>query len=282
MITADDARYIQSAAYIPEHTVGLMTSVSRGEPFLTDDFLVFAGDTWVILVGYPLSGRFVLDDLQRIIPATLQRHQPEYLWLIAPEVPPSFKSMCRERESDQYYTLGLQGFTPRPELKRIVARAARDVTVVRDRLVGSDHQEAISEFLKRDTPGPRIEKLFLSMADYTAASASAVVLTARRRGGEVSAFYVVDFEVEKFATYVVGCHSKKHYVPGASDLLFVEMVALARDQGKAFIHLGLGVNEGIRRFKEKWGGAPSLRYEFCEHRWGQLGRILSLVTRPWP
>ena len=281
MITADDARYIRSAAYVPEHIVGLMTSVSRGEPFLTDDFLVFAGDTWAILVGYPLSGRFVLDDLRRIVAATLQRHQPEYLWLIAPEVPPSLTPICCERESDRYYTLGLQGFTPRPELKRIVARAAREVTVERGRRVGSDHQEAISEFLERDRPGPRIKKLFLSMADYSAASASAVVLTARRRGGGVSAFYVVDLEAEKFATYVVGCHSKKHYVPGASDLLFAEMVSLARDQGKAYIHLGLGVNEGIRRFKEKWGGAAYLSYEFCAHRQGRLGRILSLATRPW-
>jgi hypothetical protein len=282
MITADEERYIRSAAYVPEHIVGLMASVSRGEPVLTDDYLVFAGDTWVILVGYPLSGRFVLDDLRRIVAATLERHQPEYLWLIAPEVPPSLTSICRKRESDQYYTLGLQGFTSRSELKRIVARAAREVAVERGKGVESDHQEAISEFLERDRPGPRIEKLFRSMADYTAASTSAVVLTARRKGGEVSAFYVVDLEVEKFATYVVGCHSKKHYVPGASDLLFAEMVALARDQGKAYIHLGLGVNEGIRRFKEKWGGSPSLRYEFCEHRRGQLGRILSLVTRQWP
>jgi hypothetical protein len=33
---------------------------------------------------------------------------------------------------------------------------------------------------------------------------------------------------------------------------------------KDYIHLGLGVNAGIRRFKEKWGGLPSRRYEMCE------------------
>ncbi|HYL82368.1 MAG TPA: hypothetical protein VEU07_16240 [Candidatus Acidoferrum sp.] len=259
-----------------------MTSVSRGEPFLTDGFLRFARDDWAILVGYPLSRKFVLEDLSRIIAATLERHRPEYLWLIAPEVPPAFAPVCRERESDQYFTLGVQGFAPRPALKRIVARAGREAVVERGPRIENDHQQAISEFLERDRPGPRIEKLFLSMADYTAASADVVVLTARRKGGEVAAFYVVDLEADQFATYVVGCHSKKHYVPGASDLLFAEMLAVAREQRKGYIHLGLGVNAGIRRFKEKWGGAPSLRYEFCEHRQGQLGRLLSLLTRPWP
>ena len=28
--------------------------------------------------------------------------------------------------------------------------------------------------------------------------------------------------------------------------------------------MGLGVNEGISRFKKKWGGLPFLKYEFGE------------------
>jgi hypothetical protein len=33
---------------------------------------------------------------------------------------------------------------------------------------------------------------------------------------------------------------------------------------KKYIHLGLGVNSGIRRFKEKWGAKPTISYEMCE------------------
>ncbi len=44
------------------------------------------------------------------------------------------------------------------------------------------------------------------------------------------------------------------------------MIALSRESGKQYIHLGLGVNEGIRRFKKKWGGVPTRRYEMCEIR----------------
>jgi hypothetical protein len=50
-------------------------------------------------------------------------------------------------------------------------------------------------------------------------------------------------------------------VPGASDLLFDEMVRLAHSEGKQAINLGLSVHPGIRRFKQKWGGEA-----FLEHR----------------
>ncbi len=89
-------------------------------------------------------------------------------------------------------------------------------------------------------------------------------LNARDKTGKLCAFSVVDLGAKNFSAYILGAHSKKHYVPHASDLLFLEMINLTREAGKSSINLGLGVNEGIRRFKEKWGGKPFLRYEFCE------------------
>jgi hypothetical protein len=51
---------------------------------------------------------------------------------------------------------------------------------------------------------------------------------------------------------------------GASDLLLSELVELSAEHGKAYIHLGLGVNRGIWRFKKKWGARPVLSYKMCE------------------
>lgn len=266
MISPDEERYILANAYVPEHTVSLMALISLGEPFLSDDYVFFAKDNWLILVGYPITGNFAGTDFERVVHGIMKTFQPEYLWFIVPEVPPGMVHLRQERESDSYYKLELQGFELKKPLQRIVDKAARDLAVVRGTGIGKAHQDVISEFLKREKPGPRIEKLFLSMEEYTAKSATAAVLTVWNREGKVSAFYVVELGAQNFATYVVGCHSKRHYVPGASDLMFLEMVNLARERGKGYIHLGLGVNEGIRRFKEKWGGYPFLRYEFCEYR----------------
>lgn len=281
MISPEDERYILSRAYVPEHIVGLMTGISRGEPFLTDGYVGFSKDNWVILVGYPLGDDFDHEDFGRVIAGTITAFRPEYLWFIAPEVPASVAQLCQARESDVYYTLALQHFEPRAHLRRLVNRASRELTVERGRELGQDHQDLIQEFLEREKPAPRIEALFLSMAGYLGASDTAVVLTARDRAAAAAAFYVVELAATHFATYVVGCHSKRHYAVGASDLLFAEMVALARAHGKSYIHLGLGVNAGIRRFKEKWGGVPRLPYECCEYRRKGPTGVLAAIARLW-
>lgn len=281
MISPNEERYILAQAYVPEHIVGLMSGISRGEPFLIGDYLGFAKDNWVILVGYPLADNFDPEDFGRVIAGTITSFRPVHLWFIAPEVPPSVAQLCRARESDDYYTLALQQFELKPHLRRIVNKASRELTVERSRNIGKEHEELISEFLEREKPGPRIESLFLSMAQYVAGTRTAVVLTARDRAGAAAAFYVVELAAKHFATYVVGCHSKRHYAAGASDLLFADMIALAKEYEKTYIHLGLGVNEGIRRFKEKWGGVPRLRYEFCEYRRSDPLRFLPFASRMW-
>lgn len=196
-------------------------------------------------------------------------------------MPPALAAACRDRESDQYYKLELRDFRITANLRRRVERAARELTVEKEKALTGEHRALVAEFLERERPAARIEKLFLEMAEYTAKAPSALVLTARRKAGGISAFYVVDVGASEFATYVVGCHSKEAYVPGASDLLFFEMAGLAREHGKRYIHLGLGVNEGIRRFKEKWGGIPFLRYEFCEHGRGLPGMLVPFFSGIW-
>ncbi len=266
MITPERERYILDHAYVPEHIVGLMAGISQGEPFLLDDYLGFRGETWVILVGYPLAGEFDEEEFGRVIADAMTSFQPVHLWFIAPAIPPAVMPLCQGRESDDYYTLALQPFGLSAHLRRIVHSASRELTVERGRAMTQVHKELIAEFLERERPGPRIERLFTSMPEYVSRSETAMVLTARNRAGSVSALYVVELAATRFAAYVVGCHSKRHYAVGASDLLFHDMIALAGEHGKGYIHLGLGVNQGIRRFKEKWGGVPRLRYEFCEYR----------------
>jgi len=281
MIAPADPRQIRSQAYIPEHLVGLMTAISGGEAFVIGQYLGFAKDPWVILIGYPLTGRFLTGEFSRVLSEALAEFRPATLWFIAPEVPGPVGAGIQHLESDRYYTLDLAGFALRSGLRRLTSRAARELTVERSHAITPRHEDAIAEFLGRVRPSPRIEGLFRSLTGYVARAESAVVLTARNAQGAVSAFYVVDLEAPGFVTYVVGCHSKPHYVVGASDLLFLEMAALAREQGKRTIHLGLGVNDGIRRFKEKWGGVPGLPYEFYEVRRRGIEVLWALLARSW-
>jgi len=276
MITPEDEEYILARAYVPEHIVNLMASISRGEPFFRDDHLGFVKDNWLIFVGYPLDENFSQDRCDKTLKQAVETFRPEYLWFIGPEIPVSLLESCTERETDQYYRLDLGQIKLKPSLKRMADKASHELIVERGHIISKDHEALIAELLKREKLPPRLRELYRAMPYYVSHSSSACVLNARNKSGKLSAFFVVEFGAKNFSTYVLGSHSKKHYVPHASDLLFFEMIKLTQEQRKDIINLGLGVNAGIRRFKEKWGGIPYLNYEFCERYYGYT-RTVSLI-----
>lgn len=276
MVTPDEEAYVLERAYVAEHIVSLMALISKGDSFLIEDHLGFTKDNWLILVGYPLDGNFSRERCERILKQTLETFRPEYLWFIGPEIPASLLGSCKERETDRYYKLDLEHTKLKPSLQRMADKASKELTVERVHSISKEHEALISELLKRENLPPRVRELYRAMPDYVRHSSSACVLNARDKNEKLCAFYVVELGAKNFSTYVVGCHSKKNYVPHASDLLFHEMIKLTREHGKCTINLGLGVNEGIRRFKEKWGGVSFLNYEFCERYYGHT-RTVSLI-----
>jgi len=276
MITPEQEDSILSRAYVPEHLVGLMVAISKGTPFLMEDHVGYDKDDWLIFVGYPLDRSFSLERCERVVGKLIEASRHERFWYIGPQVPAILLKSCAERESDEYYTLDLDKVTVSGSLRGAAEKAGRVLAVERTRTFRKEDEELASELLEREPLPPRVRELYRAMPRYVAESPSAWVLNGWDEKGRLSAFYVVDLEAKHFVTYVVGAHSKKHYVPHASDRLFLEMIRLAQESGKNTIHLGLGVNQGIRRFKRKWGGIPFLRYEFCEFAGGGGGTI-SLV-----
>jgi hypothetical protein len=264
MITADEEKYILANAYIPEHIVGLMTGVSGGEPFLIDNYFCCQREDWLIFVGYPLEQDFVVSEFERVIDKIKKGFRPRILSLIAPEMPPSLTPSCQERENDDYYTLDLPMTTIKSSIKRLIKKAKGNAMVERSGEMGEAHKALTEEFIQRANPPARVRNLFLRMPEYVGNSEGAVTLNAWTKEGNLAAFYVVDLAAKEFAAYVIGCHSKRDYVAGASDLLCLEIINMGLEYGKRYIHLGLGVNEGIRQFKKKWGGLPTRNYEMCE------------------
>jgi hypothetical protein len=282
MITADEEKWILKKAYVPEHIVSLMVIISKGQPFLSNGYLFYVGDNWGILVGYPLDSEFSPKSFAGAFAYVTSGYPSRYWWIIAPSLPEELLSSCGERQSDAYYRLTFEDFEDKDRLRRVAERATSRLMVEVTRGMTPEHEDLISEFIEKENPGSLIREFYRAMPDYVLRSETSLVLNARDFNGLLSAFYVLDLAANDFATYVVGCHSKERYVSHASDLLFFEMVNMTREYGKEYINLGLGVNPGIRRFKEKWGGKPSLPYEFCEYRSGIpniTSTIDSLISR---
>ena len=260
MVTQQEEEYILEKAYVPEHVIPLMVGISHAEPFFQEDHLLFLKDDWMIFVGYPLGREFQGEVFSRALDKVQKNFQPATTWFIAPDIPASLLPRVREKEVDEYYKLDLRDSGVKRSLQREVEKAALALRVEKNRVWSPEHESLTREFLEKENLPPRVEKLYLRIPQILAHSETSMALSARDSKGNLSAFFIVEMGAQKFATYVVGCYSKSHYVSHASDLLFHEMIRLARENRKEYIHLGLGVNEGIRRFKRKWGGTPDLPY----------------------
>jgi hypothetical protein len=265
MISAEEERRILTRAYVPEHIVGLMTLVSGGEPFLIGDYFCCRKGDLMIVVGYPLDCDFEIDKFEMVLNRIIKTFHPVTLSLVAAELPSAIGKLCHERNTDYYYTLDLrQDRSVPPDARRAVRRAEPGIVLERARNLGHHHRNLAEEFVERVGLPERPRRLLFGMWDYVGHTEGSLVLNAWSPANELAAFYVMDISPNDFSTYIIGCHSKENNAKGASDLLFLEMINVSMELNKAYIHLGLGVNAGIRRFKEKWGGVPSLKYEMCE------------------
>ncbi len=264
MITDDEKTEILNKAYVPEHSVGLMTQLSRGEPFLFQDYFCCRTADRLILIGYPLQHDFDIEEFDQVLSEIKEIFHPAHISLIAPELSPTFAKSCSQRESDCYYTLDLDRRMVPRRLQKICTKAVEKLVVERSTQLSDAHKELSREFAAKAGLPPPIKELLFRMWDYVGLTDGSLVLNAWDHHGKLAAFYVMDMCPAEFSSYVIGCHSKQNLVEGASDLLFLEMIKVSTEQNKKYIHLGLGVNKGIRQFKKKWGGIPGLSYESCE------------------
>jgi hypothetical protein len=280
MLTSKEKRYILTHAYVPEHTYGLIAHLSGGEPFLMDDFLACRTKNWVILIGYPFEAEFESADLVRIIDKIKKQTNPELLSLIAPELPASISNKCRESDSDHYYTLEVECPVIRSVVRRNLKKAGKALRVERESHLGNPHRLLMDEFIQRVDPPARVQNMLSKLPDYSGACDSVRVLNAWDHQNRLAAFYLIDLAAADFSNYIIGCYSRQNYVLGASDLLLDELIQLSAEHNKRYIHLGLGVNEGIRRFKSKWGAKPTRRYEMCELRMREPSLIKTILSLP--
>jgi hypothetical protein len=278
MITPAEEAFIAEHAYVPEHLPGYVTAVSPSEPYLVGDYLCYRGEGALVFIGYPLRSPFDEHAMVEAFRAALSRFKPTAVALTAPAIS-ALQESCRARGSDHYYRLHLSKPALHAKLRSTIRRASRELRVESARRTEEEHARLISEFLGSRPFTEETRYIFERIPAYVSSASTARVFSARGRDGNLVAFDVADFGAGEYAFYQFNFLSRKHYVPGASDLLLHEVIQAARGQGKSFLNLGLGINEGITRFKKKWGGSLFLPYEFCRDRPGPPKALDLLLQR---
>ncbi len=158
MITPEEQKAVLARAYVPEHSPELMTSISRGEPFLFDDYFCCQTQYGIIIVGYPLERDFEIDRLEDVLNRIIKAFRPVRISLIAPQAPMAFKAAFVERNTDKYYTLDLPA-SVRAGPSRHVRKAREAGTVEQAAKMTEAHRDLAREFADRVSLPPRIREL---------------------------------------------------------------------------------------------------------------------------
>ncbi len=255
MLSSDEQNRIYRQAYVPEHIPDYVTAISGSKPYLFEDHLCFFHKDHLIFIGYPLGEKPA--EISQIYQAVCNRFNPHTITLVAEEIFLAQESY-EAQPADRYYRLNLPLNSLDRDVAYMVRRAERELKIKVGRF-GREHKKIIKDFIGRQDLTDEQVHIFKHVQTYMKRSKTAHLLEARKADRLVS-FSIVDMGSARYAFYQFNFRSAKLAVPGASDLLFNEMVRLAQSEGKQAINLGLGVHPGIRRFKKKWGGEPFLQH----------------------
>jgi uncharacterized protein YbaP (TraB family) len=282
-VTPSDVNAVLEKATVPEHSAPFMEAMSGGEPFLVGSYLFVGSEDWLLAVGYPLENTYSAKGFEEALAEALRRTRARDCWAVCPSLPERLKPYLRDK--DHYYVLPADNRVP-PRLERLAERAAASLTVEEGVAFTPAHRRLWAEFMGRVAMPANVRELFARTETVLRSAPGLSLLNAWDRNGNLAACLLLDSAPRRFTSYLLGAHSRTHYSPYASDLLFREMIRIALRRGKDFLHLGLGVNEGIRRFKTKWGGSAGLPYEMAEWqekdemRDGMSGLMAALVAMP--
>lgn len=288
MLSEDEKQYVNENAYIPEHLPDYFVPFSGMEPFLEGTYLYYRSEDVISFIGYPLDAVVPAAEnhapdsgLDSVLEAVIAGGRPKTLSIVAPRMPAidEYEPDAETGEQDAYSLLDLQTVNPASKARNMVRRAARELSVVEGKAFTAEHRDVLEGFLRRKQFPDMVADFYRRLPNYLAHSPGARTLEARhRKSGQLAGFVVAELGGGDFSFYLFNItRDDGKSVPGTSDLLVGEMTDLAGHAGKRYINMGLGVNEGVRWFKRKWGAADFLNYAFLSYQrvfsWRSLLRI---------
>jgi hypothetical protein len=281
MIGPDRLARVTAAAVVPEQVIGYVGAVAGSKPRMFGSCVGYSAGAEVVLIGYPLHDPLDGAAMAAAVSLALQTAGLERMTVIGPVRPPQAPE-TGETAQDQYYALPLPEPAAGQKLKSLLRRAGRDVQLVSGRRFEDDHAALVQRYLDERPLAAGTRQIFSRLANYLEASAGSRIVSARRMDGRLAAFAVGEFASLTTAFFMF-CFRDPHLAPpGSSDLTLSGLLQEARQRGQTRMNLGLGVSDGIRFFKRKWGAEPFLPY--VETSWrpvapGVLSRLRGLLRR---
>ena len=265
MISSLEQSFIYQHAYIPEHLSHYVQAVTQAEAFFIQGCLVYVREAHLSLVAYPITTDPSFRDseleeswLLELLSDLQQAYEPQVISVISPIRLDGLRGWELVGE-DQYYQLQIDQVKPDKKIRNLIQRAERECIVESDQTFDCRYKKLVNEFLKTHRVSAETRSIFKRLPRISK-NPGCVLISAFNQHRKLVAFDIFDFSAAHTGFYLFNFYSRRHYVPGASDLLLSHGIQLAHQQGKKFLNLGLGIHPGIEMFKQKWGSQPFMRY----------------------
>ncbi len=257
MIGPDRLDRVSAEAAVPEQVTAYVRAVAGSKPKMWGACIGYESDGSIVLVGYPLHDPRDVGAMTAAVDLALKTPDLQRLTVVGPARPPQAPETAAATE-DCYYALPVPGPAPGPKLRNLLRRAGRDLTLVRGGGLDADHSTLVRRYLDEPRFSAGTRRIFQQLPRYLEASADALLVSARWADGRLAAFAVGEFASLSTAFFMFSFRDPDLAPPGSADLALSGLLSEARERGQGRMNLGLGVSEGIRFFKRKWGAEPFL------------------------
>ncbi len=255
-------------ALTPDQLLGYVHSVSGARSQLLGDYILHMQGEHAILVGYApphVHDTSTLENAVRALSSTKNIEEIQRISVLAP-VRPTCAPKHATHTEDFYYMLALPfTLTQHSNVYSMYKRVQEHIYILQQdnedtygAVWTSAHQELMLQYIRRPDVSKEMSAIFQRLGMYCRQVPQVRLFSAYDKvSGELLGCTVGDFSSWQTAFYMFALRSPTA-PPGVAEALLYALIQEAEKRGYTSCNLGLGINDGIRFFKEKWGAEPTL------------------------
>ncbi len=255
-------QYINAQAQTPDQLLSYVTAVSGAQSELVGDYVVHRQDSHIILVGYALRDAKDTTQLDDTISQLIAKQDAENITVLAP-IRPSLAPNDALSIEDAYWFVQLPLVKQGVKVRNMLSHAKRNVEIKVSSGQGSwtgAHQEMMLAYIRNKGMESALCSILQRLGTYLMTTPEAMIFSAYNKDtNELLSCALADFSSFSTAFYMFAFRQEKA-LAGVSDAVLYALLNEAASRGHANCNLGLGINDGIRFFKQKWGAHPSLPF----------------------
>ncbi|MBQ9452454.1 MAG: radical SAM protein [Desulfovibrio sp.] len=263
-----DCANLTAQAYVMEQVTNYVTSVSNLRPVIHESCIAYEDEKRCVLVAYPTEYDPSLESLTTAKKRTTRVHAAirdalrhsrcTLVTVLAPERPDCAPYNAAVN-TDAYAFLRLPLSVSSSNLRNMLRRAGRECCIDVETF-GEEHEYLLRAFCRSHALKESTKSIYARIGHYLSSCPEALLFAARARSdARLLALAVGDFASLTTAFYMFAARAA-NCPPGVADALLHALASEAERRGHAQLNLGLGINDGIRNFKRKWGQAQLLPY----------------------